>query len=238
MIVACGDSMSVGVGDDDFNINPGSWVKYFCQMTGNRMIFMAKNGTTTRDFIEKQLPQILSMKEKPTHAFISIGGNDILRSYFSPSDIFDNVCKISIALKSISIEPVFVEIIDVKRAPTSTRIAKKVMSARCSEANLAVKSACKMTKTKLISLDDSFYHNDNFHIDGIHFNSRGYMSIALKAASLTQSYIVDYPVYMQKKWTNLGKVMWFITHATPWLMRRSVDLIPGLIYLYLKGIKK
>ena len=43
-VIASGDSMTVGVGEKDFKINPGSWVKYYCQMTGKKMVPIAKNG--------------------------------------------------------------------------------------------------------------------------------------------------------------------------------------------------
>ena len=61
-VIASGDSMTVGVGEKDFKINPGSWVKYYCQMTGKKMVPIAKNGTTTSSYIKTQLPYIISQR--------------------------------------------------------------------------------------------------------------------------------------------------------------------------------
>lgn len=235
-VIASGDSMTVGVGEKDFKINPGSWVKYYCQMTGKKMVPIAKNGTTTSSYIKTQLPYIIS--QRPEHVFISIGGNDVLRSSFSPSNIFVNICQIGIALKSLGIRVIIIDIIDISKVPTATKIAKKIMSERCNQANRAIKLACKTVSIDLIEIskDEKLYDNNNFHIDGIHFNSRGYMYIALKVMEYTKEKPIEDIIFMEKKWTIPEKILWLATHATPWIFRRMFDLIPGLVFLYVKDL--
>ncbi|MEI7944914.1 MAG: GDSL-type esterase/lipase family protein, partial [Actinomycetes bacterium] len=113
-VVALGDSVTFGVGDDGPNfIGPGWGARVAHQLNATRFLNLSNLGARVRQLSESQLPAALAFR--PTISIISIGGNDILRSRFNPAEVECHLEKVVISLKMIGSEVVLLKIPDHKK---------------------------------------------------------------------------------------------------------------------------
>ena len=238
LVVGLGDSVTAGVGDA---AGPGGelgWAAHVAAALGFSYLNVGRIGARAAHVRQEQLD--VAVAARPAVALILVGGNDVLRMDFDPlragEDLDDSVA----ALQAAGSTVVVVRLHDPRRSLRGPKVLREVLAARVArldEAFLRViaRRGCLSVDT---DRDSRTYDPRSWHIDRMHPGPAGHRLIAelalaqLAGAGFRAVAAVDpSPVAPPRKATQMA---WLVTNGTPWFIKRSVDLIPGLVVVVLR----
>lgn len=239
-IVALGDSSVFGVGDFDSEntaIGAGWAGRIAHDLKAGRFLNLGKNGARARDLVKFQLNGALCMK--PDLSLICVGTNDVLRGDFSPHEIRENINQVIGKLNSTNCLAVFLGIPNPMITAPGPMVLKKILSQRVQIVNSIIQAQSEHLGAVFIDTWDSQIAGDKsmWHIDRMHPSPKGHQTISdlvRRSLYLPRRSRKKLPIEngtIEKK----DELFWLITNGAKWFAKRSIDLVPAIIWLIICG---
>lgn len=236
-IVALGDSVTVGVGD----VDEQGWAVHLAHVLGGTLVNLAANGARAHTVITDQLDAAIA--SQPAVATLMVGGNDVLRGDFDSRDVGSAVEQTLRRLLATGCTVVLLMPPPVGRALPAPAIVRRVLARRMDLVRAVTLAAVQRVSPAagLLVLDSTRVQQVGgdrvLHIDRIHPSPLGHRLLADQVAELlgergfgmqaVMSPVPDPPPRRERLW-------WLIVRGTPWLIRRSRDLLPQLVITVLR----
>lgn len=234
-VIAMGDSSVFGVGDygDRLPAVGAGWSGRLAHDIGaEKFINIARNGARARDLTHHQLRAALAME--PDLALICIGTNDVLRGDFSPQEIKESLQVVISSLNEQGCVVIFLLLPDPIRNSPGPLALRKILHRRVTIVNKVLRSFCREGLALSVETWHMPFKRELWHVDRMHPSPSGHQAIAdhvresielpLRAGSSLPLRAAD-----SKKF----EMYWLMTNGLKWFAKRSIDLIPGLIWLVL-----
>lgn len=238
-VVAMGDSSVFGVGDTVTSIDEKylGWAGRFAyDLKAEKFLNLGKNGARFRNIVKTQLAGAIAMR--PNVAIICIGTNDVLRGDFSPAEIEKCATEIIKSLRALGTTVVFIGIPDpVKTAPGPLSL-KKILQKRVRLVNWITDEIVTSNGGLFISTwnHEMAYDKSMWHIDHMHPSSKGHQEIAdLVRRNLGFPRRRKSKLPISSVVSKRFEIYWLLTNGLKWFAKRSVDLVPALIWLVLSN---
>jgi lysophospholipase L1-like esterase len=231
-----GDSAASGVGDSDGKGNNLGWSYHLAKSFEEPLIFInaARPGAKSAEVLEVQLPKILVYN--PDLVAVVVGGNDLLRSNFNPQKFAENLRKTLLELISRGCTIMLLELHDPTKIVPMPYLIGRICRRRVAAVNAATRELGKTFGAVLMetrSLQD-IYAREKWHVDRMHPSKLGHQFIAAQYANLLtqRGYeIGEVQIDPINNRSRKDSIKWMIKNGTPWFLKRSVDLLPGLVLL-------
>jgi lysophospholipase L1-like esterase len=234
-IIAMGDSSVFGVGDHGNEIPSvgfGWTGRIAHDLKAERFVNVAKNGARARHLPTNQLPAVIAYR--PHMVLICIGTNDVLRGDFSPEEIrtcLATICKSAIEIGSLVVMLGLPDPIRTAPGPMSLR---RILSDRVIIINEILDELAGDGLGIVVPTWNSRIAHERrmWHVDRMHPSALGHQHIAdsvRRHLSLPRRSSKKIPteVNVSKKF----EMYWLITNGAKWFAKRSIDLVPALIWL-------
>lgn len=234
-IIAMGDSSVFGVGDhgnDIPSVGFGWTGRIAHDLKAERFVNVAKNGARARHLPTNQLPAVIAYR--PHMVLICIGTNDVLRGDFSPEEIrsaLETICKSVIELGSLV---VLLGLPDPIRTAPGPMALRRILSDRVIIINEILDELASDGLAIVVPTWNSRIAHERrmWHVDRMHPSALGHQHIAdsvRRHLSLPRRSARKIPteVNVSKKF----EMYWLITNGAKWFAKRSIDLVPALIWL-------
>ncbi len=236
-IVTLGDSITLGLGDP----RPGGgWRGWACLLADGlvkpELHNLAANGAQAKHVERDQLPTALLLR--PHVASVVVGINDTLRAGFDPVRSGQAVARTVAALTAQGATVITMRLPDPAQLfglpPGLARPLSRRMRAVNGELDRI--AAHYGTVHWDASTDPETYDRRNWSVDRLHPNERGHRLIAGRLWDL----LAEAGVCVAERPgsepagpapTRRQDVAWMATKGTRWFLRRSVDLIPYLLFM-------
>jgi lysophospholipase L1-like esterase len=231
-----GDSAASGVGDSDGKGNNLGWSYHLAKSFQEPLIFInaARPGAKSAEVLEIQLPKILL--HNPDLVAVVVGGNDLLRSNFNPQKFAENLRKTLLELVSRGCTIMLLELHDPTKIVPMPYLIGRICRRRVAAVNVATRELGKTFGAVLMetrSLQD-IYAREKWHVDRMHPSKLGHQFIAAQYANLLtdRGYeIGEVQIDPINNRSRKDSIKWMLRNGTPWFLKRSVDLLPGLVLL-------
>ncbi len=239
---ALGDSVTLGIGDQ---LPQGGWRGWAALLAGSlappdqvELCNLARSGALVRDVASEQLPLALSVR--PALASVLVGVNDTLRGKFDPGAIAADLENIVDALHRAGTVVLTATLPDpglLLRIPASVR---RPLARRAHEINAALGQLAD--RYDLVHVDlagcPEIYDKRMWGVDRLHPSERGHRMLAgMFAARLAERGMPPHappdPEPANPEPSAWRQAHWMATKGTGWMVRRSRDLLPGLLQLAL-----
>jgi lysophospholipase L1-like esterase len=238
-IVTLGDSITVGMGDPD-PAKRGGWRGWAHLLAVGlpepELHNLAVRGAQATQVERDQLPAALDLR--PDVASVIVGINDTLRAGFDPVRTGQATARTVAALTASGAAVLTMRLPDPARMFGLPGGLARPLSRRMRAVNAELDRIAAHYGTLHwdASGDPETYDKRNWSIDRLHPNERGHRLIAcrfwdrLAAAGLAET---DRPAAepMGPAPSRRDDVRWMATMGTRWVLRRSVDLIPCLLFM-------
>src|ERR1700761_9011994 len=236
-IVTLGDSITLGMGDP---APGGGWRGWACLLAAGlprpELHNLAANGAQAKHVERDQLPTALLLR--PHVATVVVGINDTLRAGFDPVRTGQATARTVAALTAQGATVITMRLPDPAQMfglpPGLARPLSRRM--RAVNAELDRIAAHYGTVHWDASTDAETYDRRNWSVDRLHPNERGHRLIACRFWDRLAA--AGVPVGARPGTEPTGRppsrrddAVWMATRGTRWLVRRSVDFIPYLLYL-------
>ena len=234
-VIAMGDSSVFGVGDHGDTIPSvgAGWAGRLAHDLGAaRFINVAKNGSRARDLVKNQLSAAQALD--PDLVLICIGTNDVLRGDFSPEEIRKSLFKVIEMLDNSKTLIVLLGLPNPMRTAPGPIVLRKILCARVAIINQIYSEISDNGLALFVPTWNSKIAHEKrlWHIDRMHPSPQGHQLIA----DLVRRKM-ELPRRSRKKLatkidvTKSKETKWLLINGTKWFIKRSVDLIPALIWL-------
>jgi lysophospholipase L1-like esterase len=236
-IVTLGDSITLGMGDP---APGGGWRGWACHLAAGlpkpELHNLASNGAQAKHVERDQLPAALLLR--PHVASVVVGINDTLRAGFDPVRTGQAMARTVAALTASGATVLTMRLPDPAQMfglpPGLARPLSRRM--RAVNAELDRIAAHYGTVHWDASTDPETYDRRNWSVDRLHPNERGHRLIAgrlwdrLGAAGVA---VADRPGAepTNPAPTRRDDMLWMATKGTRWCLRRSIDLIPYMLFM-------
>jgi len=234
-IIAMGDSSVFGVGDhgnDIPSVGYGWTGRIAHDLKAERFVNVAKNGARARHLPTNQLPAVIAYR--PHMVLICIGTNDVLRGDFSPEEIrtcLETICKAAVEIGSLVVMLGLPDPIRTAPGPMSLR---RILSDRVILINEILDEIASDGLAIVVPTWNSRIAHERrmWHVDRMHPSALGHQHIAdsvRRHLSLPRrsSRKIPTTINVSKKF----EMYWLITNGAKWFAKRSIDLVPALIWL-------
>lgn len=236
-IVTLGDSITLGMGDP---VPGGGWRGWTQLLAGGltdpELHNLAVIGAQAKHVERDQLPAALELR--PDVASVIVGINDTLRAGFDPVRTGQAVARTVAALRASG------AVVLTMRLPDPARMfgLPDGMARPLTGRMLAVNAELDRVAARYGTLhwnaagDPATYDRLNWSVDRLHPNERGHRLVArrfwdaLDAAGVP---LAEAPSLAPSSPppTRRDEVRWMATRGTLWFLRRSVDLIPYMLFM-------
>lgn len=234
-IIALGDSSVFGVGDhgDAIPSVGAGWAGRLAHdLTAGSFINVAKNGARARHITQHQLTAAQAFM--PDLALVCIGTNDVLRGDFSTQEIKNSLSFLIHALRQSNTVIVLLGLPDPIRTAPGPMSLRKILSARVILINEILLELSEQENVVLVETWDSKIADERrmWHVDRMHPSALGHQLIAdlvRRKLALPRRSAKKIPtsVNVSKKF----ELYWLVTNGAKWFAKRSIDLVPALIWL-------
>ena len=235
-VVALGDSVTYGVGDECEHDADSGWASYVAYAVGaSYYLNVARMGARARTITQEQIATAVAAK--PDVALVLVGGNDVLRGDFRHKEVRDHVTATIRALQAVGATVLLLRLHDPRRTLPFHRVIRETMGRRIDRANRALDAAAAATSCVFVNLtdDENMYDARAWHVDRMHVGPNGHRYVAGVAldALIPSGYARqrEIPPPELAPPDKHEQLMWLIKRGTPWLLRRSIDLIPALLII-------
>lgn len=235
-VLGLGDSISYGMGDVGENWIGPSWVGRLAHVIdAHRVVNLATPGQRAVDLGRVQLTGALQVGADV--ALLSIGGNDLLRTSFSPASVHSAV---SGATQSLTAQGTRVVVLGLPDPPTHARMPRwlrRAITERAQWTNHALGTALNgatdsgMALFIDIAADPASRDRSYWHIDCMHPSPSGHEYLADQVRAWLGMGRVKESLPVTGKSTpsdGIDPRTWLIQEGLPWVARRSVDVIPQM----------
>ena len=234
-IIALGDSSVFGVGDhgDAIPSVGAGWAGRLAHdLTAGNFINVAKNGARARHITKHQLSAAHAFR--PDLALVCIGTNDVLRGDFSPEEIKDSLITVIETLSENNAVIILLGLPDPISTAPGPLALRKILSARVTLINEIYIELSERENVILVPTWDSKIAHERrmWHVDRMHPSAIGHQLIAdlvrrKLALPRRSAKKLSTSINVSKKF----ELYWLITNGAKWFAKRSVDLVPALIWL-------
>jgi lysophospholipase L1-like esterase len=234
-IIALGDSSVFGVGDhgDAIPSVGAGWAGRLAHdLTAGNFINVAKNGARARHITKHQLSAAHAFR--PDLALVCIGTNDVLRGDFSPEEIKGSLITVIETLSENNAVIILLGLPDPISTAPGPLALRKILSARVTLINEIYIELSEREHVILVPTWDSKIAHERrmWHVDRMHPSAIGHQLIAdlvrrKLALPRRSAKKLSTSINMSKKF----ELYWLITNGAKWFAKRSVDLVPALIWL-------
>jgi lysophospholipase L1-like esterase len=236
---ALGDSITLGVGDPvRVPGQPMTWrgwaallAEGLCDPT---LHILATNGAMAVNIESEQLPRALELR--PDLASVVFGVNDTLRSGFDPDRIAAAARHTVGALRASGAEVLTMRLPDPGRMLGLPGVLARPLARRAHQVNAVMDAVAERFGTVHFDAasDPEVFDQRMWAVDRLHPSERGHRLIArrfhdqLAAAGHRVGPAPDAEPSNPPP-TRLAELGWMTTKGTLWVVRRSRDLVPGLL---------
>jgi lysophospholipase L1-like esterase len=239
-IVTLGDSITMGMGDPDPHGPKGSlrgWVRLLADgLPDAELHNLAADAAQAKHVERDQLPVALALW--PDIATVVVGINDTLRAGFSPERTGESVGRIVAALRAGGAEVVTMRLPDPGRMFGLPDALARPLSCRIRRVNAELDQVAARFGTLHwdATNDPETYDRRNWSADRLHPNERGHRLIAcrfwdqLAAAGHQMTTRPDLTPTSPPP-ARRDELLWMATKGTKWFLRRSVNIVPYLLFL-------
>ncbi len=242
-LVALGDSISLGVGDP-VRLESGprkrgwrGWAALLAEgLPDPSLHIVATNGARMAELESDQLPQALQLR--PDVASVVIGVNDTLRANFDPDQMGASAAHTVGALRAAGAEVLTMRLPDPGRMLGLPDMLARPLARRAHEVNDVMDAVAERFGTLHFDAagDEETYDPRMWAVDRLHPSERGHRLIARRFHALLAEAGVPVGAEPGAEPTNppptrLAEFCWMATKGTAWVVRRSTDLVPGLLAL-------
>jgi lysophospholipase L1-like esterase len=242
---ALGDSITLGIGDpvrrdDGRGMAWRGWAALLAEgLREPSLHILASPGARFADVEHDQLPSALRLR--PDVAGFVVGVNDTLRSSFDPAVIAAAAAHTVGALRAAGAEVLTMRLPDPGRMLRLPGSLARPLARRMQEVNAIMDGVAARFGTLHYDAlgDDVVYDRRMWAVDRLHPSERGHRLIAcryhdaLVAAGLPTGSRPD-PEPSNPPPSRVAQAGWMATKGTAWVVKRSTDLIPGLLALAIK----
>ncbi|HEY6295816.1 MAG TPA: SGNH/GDSL hydrolase family protein [Streptosporangiaceae bacterium] len=237
-LVAMGDSITVGMGDPAPE-GPG-WRGFAALLADTLpqpdLHNLAVLGAQAADVERVQLPAALGLK--PDVVSLVVGINDTLRGDFDPERTGASVGRTVAALRDSGARVLTMTLPDPGQMFGLPQALARPLARRMRAVNRSIDEVSRRYGALLMDAarDQDTYDRRYWSVDRLHPNERGHRLMACRFHHLLAE--SGYPVGpgpdpepSSAPPTRLAEFAWMATKGTAWVIRRSKDLVPALIYL-------
>ena len=236
--VAMGDSITVGMGDPT---PEGRGWRGFAVLLADTLPQpdlhnLAFLGAQAADVERVQLPAALDLK--PDVVTLVVGINDTLRGDFNPERTGASVGRTVAALREAGAQVLTMTLPDPGQMFGLPKALARPLARRMHAVNRAIVAESRRYGALVMdaAADQDTYDRRYWSVDRLHPNERGHRLMACRFHYLLAE--AGYPVGpgpdpepSSAPPTRLAEFAWMATKGTAWVIRRSKDLVPALIYL-------
>jgi lysophospholipase L1-like esterase len=234
-IIALGDSSVFGVGDhgDAIPSVGAGWAGRLAHdLTAANFVNVAKNGARARHITKHQLSAAHAFR--PDLALVCIGTNDVLRGDFSPEEIKNSLITVIETLSENNAVIILLGLPDPISTAPGPLALRKILSARVTLINEIYIELSERENVILVPTWDSKIAHERrmWHVDRMHPSAIGHQLIAdlvrrKLALPRRSAKKLSTSINMSKKF----ELYWLVTNGAKWFAKRSIDLVPALIWL-------
>ena len=231
-----GDSAASGVGDSDQFKNHFGWGYHLAQAFAEPISYInaSRPGAQSKEVLHEQLPKILI--HNPELVAVIVGGNDLLRNGFSPEAFEINLNETLRQIEEIGATVMLLELHDPTEIVPMPRLVARVCRRRVNAVNritrkLAHRYSAVLLETRSL---ENIYAREKWHVDRMHPSRLGHQFIADNFAHLLRmrGFEIDtVAVGVKNNRSRRDSIIWMLKNGTPWFLKRSVDLLPALLFL-------
>ena len=238
--VSLGDSITLGVGDPVAGDDAGwrGWAALLASgMREPALHNLATTGAQSRHVESTQLPEALALR--PDIASVVVGVNDTLRGGFDPRAAGASIARTVEALTAAGAVVLTMRLPDPGQmlgvpAGLARPLGRRM---RLVNAELDAVAARYGTVHFDAAADPDTYDRRNWSVDRLHPNERGHRLIACRFWDALSD--AGHPLLAKRPDpepaspppTRREEALWMATRGTAWLLRRSVDLVPYLLFI-------
>lgn len=231
-----GDSAASGVGDSDPNGNYFGWGYHLAQAFTEPLVFInaSRPGSQSKEVLHEQLPKVLI--HEPDLVAVIVGGNDLLRNGFSPKVFEENLKTTLAAIESIGATSMLLELHDPTEIVPMPRLVARVCRRRVNAVNQSTRKLARRYSSILLETRslEGIYQREKWHVDRMHPSKLGHQFIADNFAHLLRKRGYEIGQVKFTRSNNRSRkdsIVWMLKNGTPWFLKRSLDLLPALIFL-------
>ncbi len=231
-----GDSAASGVGDSDQFKNHFGWSYHLAQAFSEPISYInaSRPGAQSKEVLDEQLPKILI--HNPELVAVIVGGNDLLRNGFSPEAFEINLNETLRQIEEIGATVMLLELHDPTEIVPMPRLVARVCRRRVNAVNrithkLAHRYSAVLLPTRSL---ENIYAREKWHVDRMHPSRLGHQFIADNFAHLLRARgyeIATVEISAKNNRSKKDSIIWMLKNGTPWFLKRSVDLLPALLFL-------
>ena len=240
-LAVIGDSAASGVGDSDAIGNHFGWGYHLAQAFNEPLIYInaARPGARSGEVLEEQLVKV--SVHDPELVAVVVGGNDLLRSNFSPTVFESNLRETLIRLVSTGATIMLLELHDPTKIVPMPYLVGRICRRRVAAVNKATSKMAQdfgaiMLPTRSL---ENIYSRSKWHVDRMHPSKLGHQFIASEFAKMLRDRgfdVGDVAISVVNNRSRKDSILWMLRNGTPWFAKRSIDLFPGLIWLSMAEI--
>ena len=228
-VVALGDSITLGIGDSPLEGIGAGWAAHVAHALGaSTYVNLAANGTRARSLGTSQVPT--GLMHRPDIVLMTVGGNDVLRGDFSPSEITEKVSDALARLRRPGRQIVMIGLDRIALFSLLGDHVSKVMARRVGQTNGALDTAVAGTGVVWINGAEVFTRVGEaaWHIDRIHPSPLGHRALAAEAIKALDGAFTQVNEIVEPggRPTVPAQAWWLARRGLPWIAKRSRDLIP------------
>jgi len=239
-IVTMGDSITLGMGDPVPAASGSGWRGWASLLAAGlprpELHNLAVNGAQAKHVERDQLPNALLLR--PHVASVVVGINDTLRAGFDPVRTGQATARTVAALTAGGATVLTMRLPDPAQMFGLPSGLAKPLSRRMRAVNAELDRIAAHYGTVHwdASTDPETYDRRNWSVDRLHPNERGHRLIACRMWDRLAA--AGFPVAERpgSEPTSVpprrrDDVLWMASKGTRWVLRRSVDLIPYMLYM-------
>jgi len=233
--VILGDSAAAGTGDADKNGSLRGWSYYLAQHFNEPLIYanLSRPGAQSTEVLIDQLPKALVLE--PTLTAVIVGGNDALRNGFSPDVLRQNLRETLKQLREAGSEVMLLQLHEPTKIAPLPKTLGIVLNRRIDFVNSVVRAVGAEFGAHILAVRGipDIYERKRWHVDRMHPSKYGHQILAQSFRELLTPRWDISPVTIDPVTERARKdsLLWMIRHATPWFIKRSVDLLPAALLL-------
>jgi lysophospholipase L1-like esterase len=234
---ALGDSITLGMGDPAPGGGWRGWAALLADtLPSPELHNLATLGAQSHHVESVQLPAALALR--PDVASVIVGVNDTLRGGFDPVRVGASVGRTVEALTACGALVLTMRLPDPGQMLGVPNALARPLGRRMRAINAELDAIAIRYSTVHFDAagDGDTYDRRNWSVDRLHPNERGHRLIACRfwdalAASGCQVGSAPDPEPTSPEPRRRDEVLWMATRGTAWVLRRSVDLIPYLLFI-------
>jgi len=237
---ALGDSITLGVGDPAPGGGWRGWAAFLAEsLPGGHLVNLAANGARAADVERAQLPRALVLR--PDVASVVVGTNDILRAGFDPAAIQSALAHVTGSLSAAGAVVLTMRLPDPGLMLGLPPALARPLARRLQVINEVMDELAGRFGTLHFdaAAEAVTYERRMWSADRLHPSERGHRYIAgcfhdrlAARGQLVGPRPAAEPTSPPP--TRYDTAAWMATKGTAWVLRRSTDLLPYLLFTALR----